>query len=109
MEQINDIPQKSVSSYLTSCGDTGLITQGIQFKIWLFSWPQFSKTTICQDYITFKYRHQLIINYFYLSQKLFIGNTCIPVADSFWYLAKLIQFVKFKNKIKEKKVIYKYL
>ena len=27
----------------------------------------------------------------------------IPVADSFWYLAKLIQFVKFKNKIKEKK------
>jgi len=30
-------------------------------------------------------------------------NTCIPVADSFWYLAKLIQFVKFKNKIKLKK------
>ena len=29
-----------------------------------------------------------------------MGNTCIPVADSFWYLAKLIQFVKFKNKIK---------
>ena len=32
-----------------------------------------------------------------------MGNTCIPVADSFWYLAKLIQFVKFKNKIKFKK------
>ena len=29
-----------------------------------------------------------------------MGNTCIPVADSFWYLAKLIQSVKFKNKIK---------
>ena len=29
-----------------------------------------------------------------------MGNTCIPVVDSFWYLAKLIQFVKFKNKIK---------
>ena len=23
-----------------------------------------------------------------------MGNTCIPVADSFWYLAKLIQFCK---------------
>ena len=32
-----------------------------------------------------------------------MGNTCIPVADSFWYLAKLIHFVKFKNKIKFKK------
>ena len=32
-----------------------------------------------------------------------MGNTCIPVVDSFWYLAKLIQFVKFKNKIKKKK------
>ena len=32
-----------------------------------------------------------------------MGNTCIPVADSFRYLAKLIQFVKFKNKIKFKK------
>ena len=31
-----------------------------------------------------------------------MGNTCIPVADSFRYLAKLIQFVKFKNKIKFK-------
>ena len=33
---------------------------------------------------------------------------CIPVADSFWYLAKLIQFVKFKNKnkIKKKKDAY---
>jgi len=32
-----------------------------------------------------------------------MGNTCIPVVDSFWYLAKLIQFVKFRNKIKLKK------
>ena len=31
-----------------------------------------------------------------------MGNTCIPVVDSFRYLAKLIQFVKFKNKIKFK-------
>ena len=29
-----------------------------------------------------------------------MGNTCIPVVDSFSYLAKLIQFVKYKNKIK---------
>ena len=28
-----------------------------------------------------------------------MGNTCIPVADSFLYLAKL-KYVKFKNKIK---------
>ena len=35
-----------------------------------------------------------------------MGNTCIPVVDSFWYLAKLIQFVKFKNnKIKKKNKI----
>ena len=36
-----------------------------------------------------------------------MGNTCIPVVDSFWYLAKLIQlcnYVKFKNKIKFKKI-----
>ena len=26
------------------------------------------------------------------------GTTCIPVADSFWYLAKLIQFCKVKKK-----------
>ena len=32
-----------------------------------------------------------------------MGNTCIPVVDSFRYLAKLIHFVKFKNKIKFKK------
>ena len=31
-----------------------------------------------------------------------MGNTCIPVVDSFRYLAKLTQFVKFKNKIKFK-------
>ena len=37
-----------------------------------------------------------------------MGNTCIPVADSFWYLAKLIQFVKFKSKIKLKKKILNF-
>ena len=30
-----------------------------------------------------------------------MGNTGIPVADSFWYLVKLIQFVKFKKKNKD--------
>ena len=30
-----------------------------------------------------------------------MGNTCIPVADSFWYLAKLIQLCKVKKKKKE--------
>ena len=32
-----------------------------------------------------------------------MGNTCIPVADSFQYLAKPIQYCKVKNKIKFKK------
>ena len=32
-----------------------------------------------------------------------MGNTGIPVADSFRYLAKLIQYCKVKNKIKKKK------
>ena len=31
-----------------------------------------------------------------------MGNTCIPVADSFRYLAKQYNIVKFKNKIKKK-------
>ena len=35
-----------------------------------------------------------------------MGKTGIPVADSFCYLAKLIQFVKFKNKIKRKERNY---
>ena len=30
-----------------------------------------------------------------------MGNPCIPMADSFWYLAKLIQFCKVKKKNKE--------
>ena len=30
-------------------------------------------------------------------------STCIPVVDSFWCLAKLIQCLRFKNKIKLKK------
>ena len=31
-----------------------------------------------------------------------MGNTCIPVADSFWYMAKPIQYCKVKlNKIKK--------
>ena len=34
-----------------------------------------------------------------------MGNTCIPVVDSFRYLAKLNNIVKFKNKIKLKKMI----
>ena len=29
-----------------------------------------------------------------------MGNPCIPMADSFWYLAKLIQFCKVKKKKK---------
>ena len=28
------------------------------------------------------------------TQEKKMGNTCIPVADSFWYLAKLIQLCK---------------
>ena len=32
-----------------------------------------------------------------------LGSACIPVADSFWCLARLIQCLKFKNKIKLKK------
>ena len=36
-----------------------------------------------------------------------MGNICIPVVDSFLYLAKLIQFVKFKNKIKFRKKLKK--
>ena len=36
-----------------------------------------------------------------------MGNTCIPVADSCWYMAKPIQYCKVKkqNKIKKKKRI----
>ena len=30
-----------------------------------------------------------------------MGNTCIPVEDSFWYMAKPINIVKLKNKIKK--------
>ena len=36
-----------------------------------------------------------------------MGNTCIPVADSFRYLAKQYDIVKFKNKIKFKKNFFK--
>ena len=37
-----------------------------------------------------------------------MGNTCIPVADSCWYMAKPIQYCKVKkqNKIKKKKKEY---
>ena len=31
------------------------------------------------------------------------GNTCMPVVDSFLYMAEPINIVKFKNKIKFKK------
>ena len=34
--------------------------------------------------------------------------TCIPVADSFWCLAKLIQCLRFKNKIKLKNLKKKW-
>ena len=33
-----------------------------------------------------------------------MGNTCIPVADSFRYLENQYNIVKFKNKIKFKKI-----
>ena len=32
-----------------------------------------------------------------------MGNTCMPVADSFLYMAEPINIVNFKNKIKLKK------
>ena len=32
-----------------------------------------------------------------------MGNTCMPVAGSFLYMAEPINIVKFKNKIKFKK------
>ena len=37
-----------------------------------------------------------------------MGHTCIPVADSCWYMAKPIQYCKVKkqNKIKKKKKEY---
>ena len=31
-----------------------------------------------------------------------MGNTCTPVADSFWYMAKLIQYCKVKKENEEK-------
>ena len=34
-----------------------------------------------------------------------MGNTCIPVADSFWYMAKPIQYCKVKIKLKKKEII----
>ena len=30
-----------------------------------------------------------------------MGNTCIPVTDSFWYMAKPIQYCKVKIKLKK--------
>ena len=38
-----------------------------------------------------------------------MGNTGIPVVDSFRYLAKIIQYCKFKNKIKLKIYINKLI
>ena len=32
-------------------------------------------------------------------------NTCVPVVDSFLYMAEPINIVKFKNKIKFKKIL----
>ena len=37
-----------------------------------------------------------------------MGNTGIPVVDSFRYLAKLIKYCKVKNKIKKKKRLYSF-
>ena len=33
-----------------------------------------------------------------------MGNTYRPVVDSFWYMAKPIQYLKLKNKIKKNKI-----
>ena len=38
-----------------------------------------------------------------------MGSTCIPVVDSFWCLAKLIQCLRFKNKIKKKHVLSSFI
>ena len=35
-----------------------------------------------------------------------MGNTCIPVVDSFWYLAKLIQLCKVKKKCIGAQLLY---
>ena len=35
------------------------------------------------------------------------SNTCIPVADSFWYMAKPIQYCKVKAKLKKKMLVKK--
>jgi len=32
-----------------------------------------------------------------------MGNTCIPVADSFWYMAKPIQYCKVKKNLLKNK------
>jgi len=40
-----------------------------------------------------------------------MGNTCIPVVDSFWYMAKPIQYCKVKKKKKDlgKRILKVYL
>ena len=38
-----------------------------------------------------------------------MGNTCIPVVDSCWYMANQYNIVKLKNKIKLKKKKYECL
>ena len=38
-----------------------------------------------------------------------MGNTCIPVADSFWYLAKPIQYCKVKIKLNLKNCLHSHL
>ena len=42
------------------------------------------------------FKNYFLLNMFYcvLNQVIAMGNTCIPVADSFLYLAKLIQLCK---------------
>ena len=38
-----------------------------------------------------------------------MGNTCIPVADSCWYMAKPIQYCKVKKQKKKKRISTKNL
>ena len=78
---------KDLTSFLLQCRSSKL-----QIPLLLFY----------QEEIIFKIPHDYFLEFhvdcplFHMMvlQMLRIGNTCIPVADSFWYLAKLIQFCK---------------
>ena len=52
-----------------------------------------------KEYKAFRWKEEIKITQFadvwsYILKILSNPNTCIPVVDSFWYLAKLIQFCK---------------